>query len=216
MNYAELDWSTITPEFLDNKVAKLTIALKTKNYTEERITKSVIRYYSDWLLNAWLLGYHDIARIVYDRINHLRNIQLSETEYEKSLISYLEKTLPSTLSMFVSTCAGRILVCREKHGDNYYDISNPNRAAGTVVEVMRSRLDDGYYYTQEDNTVNDQPDLFQKPEETVQQRVKRLTEMAANDETKRIWAAFHLTKTLFERSDYEYEGVSIEYARIVE
>ena len=214
MKFHELDWSTVTPEYVETKIVKMATVMKTKNYDEARIRKRVSAYLNDLLFNAVLLHQSEVAHMVFKRLDKLNPGIVNESNLDAEIKEHLaSRALPRVAAMFIKESAGRLLVCHEKHGDSYYDVSVPELLAGAAIEIMQVRLDEGYFYSDADNEPTDQPDLFQQPEETLHQKITRLLSIVAADPIKKIWVGFHLYNELMARSEYEYERVSIEHAQ---
>lgn len=85
----------------------------------------------------------------------------------------------------------RILVLREKHGDRYFAASDDHQLGRASVEILRSRVDRGCFYFDEDllhaRSILDTEDM----------------------RGKRAW------RFLNSRSRHEYEGVELEHLEVL-
>jgi hypothetical protein len=101
-----------------------------------------------------------------------------------------------------------ILVFREKHGNRYFICNTKEDYCRAAIKIIKERLDEGWYWDEEDDDDNQAAAEYAG--------VKRRKRYVRKDETtaRQIVESNDLVRAymfLEERSDYEYEGMYIEY-----
>lgn len=121
-----------------------------------------------------------------------------------------------------------IIICKEKHGTNYFDASTTEVIGCTAIHILKSRAEQGYYYELEPVDKEDPPKPTQKEEDFPNDPVfaklareewgkyNRDIQRQLNDKDFRVRfdkapndyrEALHL---LIKRNDYQYEGFRLE------
>lgn len=202
MNFADIDWNIVDAKYLENKMKKFF-----DEQDDLSVKRSTFKNLNSYLSSAIMLRETEAARRIWDYVE--QNIGVDGVFKTNNIDSYIF-SMTKQYRLFCVNSPGYILVVNEKHGDRYLDISTPDRAAAAVLKLARERFNKKYYWSEDDNTVEDQMDLFQTAPETDQQIVEHYLACADNSENKKYWAAHHLLKFMLARSDHEYEQISIE------
>ena len=74
----------------------------------------------------------------------------------------------------MSTPQCRVLILEGKHATIYYDVSDYDKFSAACMEVLDSRLHNGYYYRPGDPPVYDDTTLAKKGGETIIQFLERI------------------------------------------
>lgn len=209
MRFNELDWSIFTSEYIDERVQEIVTKYTDKKYDEKRVSRYIVSYLTNHMNNAVLLGEMAAAIAFFNKLVDHQKLVIGNYNISSEMIAYISKRGRASENIFFKNCPGLILVAREKYGDRYFDLSTPENTARAVCFIANERLQDGYYRTDADYAKNDQPDLFQKPEETLYQKIDRLLYIS-KDKSKLVWAAFYIMQELIKRDEYEYERIEIE------
>lgn len=129
-----------------------------------------------------------------------------------------------------------VLVCHEKHGDLYYHVPNDQALCRAALSILRERLEAGHWYNDPKDELPADPNLTPEqiealPAGPIRETAKR--EVASYQRAVReqgdaieMWKNIHraieenngkLAWTILrDRSDWEYERVSIETLQEVE
>lgn len=104
-----------------------------------------------------------------------------------------------------------ILHFKEKHGDHYYVCLTPEDYCKAAMQVLRQRVEDGYWYGDDEL----EPEEIMKQEAASYAGVVYTAPHLIQDGTiaKQICDSNDIERAfefIWGRSDYEYEGVTIE------
>lgn len=151
--------------------------------------------------------YH-VMRSEMDEAAVLRQELLDD--YDFDVTSFMEEHQPHSVRV-IFDYNFKLLVCKGKHEDYYYDITEPNNAAGVFLTILKNNLDfyDNEPEFEKDEIIN-QLHLFQEQPKSDLQQAREILELA-KDKSKFLWAGWHAFKFLDLRKHYEYEGIEIEY-----
>lgn len=205
MYFSDMDWTTVDKAYLDGKLTKLR-----ENPEDSTVKRNSFKNLTALLSAAILLREIDAANFIWQYVDEYFDVA---TVFKSKFLGDFIIRSDRYYRLFCDFSKGAIMVAKEKHGTRYFDMSDPDSAAKSVFKLARERYEEGYYLTDDDNKTELQADLFKKPVETDHQMVGRHL-VYAETPTKKYWAAYHLFKFMVQRSNYEYEEISLEYLEI--